>query len=101
MLLERNWLKTYAERLEEKFARLSENQKSEEDNNINKESFNLSNRELEVLRYVSLGLSNVEIARLLSISPHTVKSHVNSIFNKLGASDRTDAAVIATRYNLI
>jgi DNA-binding NarL/FixJ family response regulator len=38
---------------------------------------------------------------MLTISPHTVKSHVINIFNKLGVSDRTQAAVLAIRYNLI
>lgn len=58
-------------------------------------------REREILRLVTEGHSNVDIATLLAISPNTVKTHVNSIFNKLGVSDRTQAAVIATRLHLI
>jgi DNA-binding CsgD family transcriptional regulator len=61
----------------------------------------LSAREREVLAYMADGLSNREIARLLNISPNTVKSHVVHIFNKLGVKDRTHAAVTATRLNLI
>ena len=55
----------------------------------------LSPRELEVLRLVAHGATNTEISELLGISPHTVKSHVISIFNKLGVNDRTQAGVWA------
>ena len=61
----------------------------------------LTGRELEVLRLVAQGATNAEIADLLEISPHTVKSHVIHIFNKLGVSDRTQAAVWAARHRLV
>jgi len=61
----------------------------------------LTDREIEVLRLVAKGETNNAISGILSISPHTVKSHVIHIFNKLGVSDRTQASVIATRYRLI
>jgi DNA-binding CsgD family transcriptional regulator/ArsR family metal-binding transcriptional regulator len=61
----------------------------------------LTARELEVLRLMADGATNAEIAYLLDISPHTVKSHVIHIFNKLGVSDRTHAAVTAARLSLI
>ena len=61
----------------------------------------LSPRELEVLGLLSLGATNLEIAAHLNISPHTVKSHVIHIFNKLGVDDRTQAAVWAARHHLI
>ena len=61
----------------------------------------LTSRELEVLRLVAQGATNAEIADLLEISPHTVKSHVIHIFNKLGVSDRTQAAVWAARNALV
>lgn len=61
----------------------------------------LSSRETEVLRLMAEGCTNKEISDMLLISTNTVKSHVNSIFNKLGVNDRTQAAVIATRFNLI
>jgi len=61
----------------------------------------LSPREQEVLSYMADGLSNQEIARLLGISPNTVKTHVVHIFNKLGVKDRTQAAVNATKLDLI
>jgi DNA-binding NarL/FixJ family response regulator len=47
------------------------------------------------------GFTNNEISEQLSISPHTVKSHVIHIFNKLSVDDRTQAAVLATRHKLI
>ncbi len=61
----------------------------------------LTDREIEVLRLMAGGATNTEIAVVLSISPHTVKSHVVHIFNKLGVNDRTQAAVWATRNGLI
>jgi DNA-binding CsgD family transcriptional regulator len=61
----------------------------------------LSNRETEVLRLLPEGYTNRQISEFLSISPNTVKTHVNSIFNKMGVNDRTMAAVLATRYSLV
>ncbi len=61
----------------------------------------LTDREIQVLRLVAEGSTNTEISEILSISPHTVKSHVVHIFNKLGVNDRTQAAVWATRHKII
>ncbi len=61
----------------------------------------LTGREMEVLRLMADGATNTEISARLTISPHTVKSHVIHIFNKLGVNDRTRAAVLATRQGLI
>ncbi|MGI6102088.1 MAG: response regulator, partial [Bacillota bacterium] len=61
----------------------------------------LTQRETEVLRLLTKGMSNREIAENLSISIQTVKSHVSSILEKLGARDRTQAAVIALSNDLI
>lgn len=60
----------------------------------------LSERELEVLRLLSTGLSNKEIAPVLFISESTVKTHVEHIIHKLGVSDRVQAAVWAARHGL-
>ncbi|GAB4442222.1 MAG: response regulator transcription factor [Anaerolineae bacterium] len=60
----------------------------------------LSERELEVLRLIVHGLSNEAIAVTLSVSLPTVKTHVRHIFEKLGVSDRTQAAVWAVRRGL-
>lgn len=57
----------------------------------------LSGREMEVLTYVTKGMSNKEIASLLGISHQTVKNHVTSILRKLGVEDRTQAAIYALR----
>lgn len=61
----------------------------------------LSNRELEVLDLLAEGLSNKLIAHRLSISEHTVKTHVASIFAKLGAVSRTEAVSQAIRRGLV
>ena len=55
----------------------------------------LSTRERGVLRLVAAGQSNRQIAETLSISERTVKFHVTSIFNKLGAENRAQAVAIA------
>ena len=57
----------------------------------------LSPREEEVVRYVALGLRNAEVAKELSISEQTVKTHLNSIFRKLGVRDRMELALYAQR----
>jgi DNA-binding NarL/FixJ family response regulator len=55
----------------------------------------LSPREMEILRCVTRGLSNKEIAHELGISHQTVKNHMTSILDKLNVEDRTQAAVYA------
>ncbi len=64
-------------------------------------SFKLTNREVQVLRHLGLGLSNAEISTSLGISIETVKEHVQNILRKTNASDRTQAAVWAVRERLI
>lgn len=61
----------------------------------------LTNRELQVLRHVAMGLSNREIGRSLGISIETVKEHVQNILRKLEANDRTQAAVWAVKKGLV
>ena len=61
----------------------------------------LSDRELEVLELLTEGLSNKLIAHRLGISEHTVKTHVASIFAKLGVSSRTEAVSQAIRRGLV
>lgn len=61
----------------------------------------LTRRELEVLSRIGSGQTNREISQQLHISPHTVKSHVVNIFNKLGVSHRTQAVVWAARHQII
>lgn len=61
----------------------------------------LSPREEEVVRHVALGLRNIEVARKLFISEQTVKSHLNSVFQKLGVQDRIELTVYAIRTGII
>ena len=61
----------------------------------------LTNREVEVLRQVSSGLLNKEIARNLSISERTVRNHISNIFKKINVSDRTQAAVFAIKNDIV
>lgn len=61
----------------------------------------LSQREIEVLRLMAEGRSNHEIAATLVIAVSTVKSHINSIFSKLGVASRTQAVARARRLRLI
>ncbi|UBF30380.1 response regulator transcription factor (plasmid) [Kovacikia minuta CCNUW1] len=60
----------------------------------------LTDRELEVLKLVAQGLSNLEISSALTISESTVKSNINRILSKLGAKDRTQATIIALKRGL-
>ena len=58
-------------------------------------------REIEILKQLAEGASNQEISNRLNISLYTVKSHVRSILEKLGAANRWEAVVIARKYRLI
>jgi DNA-binding NarL/FixJ family response regulator len=61
----------------------------------------LSKRELDVLSLLADGHDNAAIAKQLSISPHTVKTHVSTILDKLGVNNRIQAAVRAIRSGLL
>jgi DNA-binding NarL/FixJ family response regulator len=61
----------------------------------------LSPREQEVLALLSEGLSNRDVAQRLGISHHTAKFHVNAILDKLGATTRTEAVVLAARSGIL
>ena len=58
-------------------------------------------RESEVLGLLATGLPNKGIARELGISPKTVGNHVESVYSKLGVSNRAGAAMHAMRYGLV
>jgi len=62
---------------------------------------NLTPRELEVLGLIAEGLSNKGVAARLGIRESTVKDHVNSLLDKLGAQSRTEAVTAALRRGLI
>lgn len=61
----------------------------------------LSAREIEVLRLIATGRSNGEIALTLEVSASTVRTHVSRLLEKLGASDRTEAATMAIRRGIV
>lgn len=61
----------------------------------------LSKREREILQKIANGATTKEVASELGISPHTVKTHLERIFEKLGANDRAQAVAIAIRTGLV
>ena len=61
----------------------------------------LTPRETDVLKGLAQGRSNREIAKALSVSEETVKSHVSNILAKLGLADRTQAAIYALQHHLV
>ena len=71
------------------------------DFNDSKFSRNLTNREIQVLKLITLGKTNNEIASDLCISYYTAKSHTCSILEKMGVKDRVQAAVMAVRMGLV
>ena len=60
----------------------------------------LSAREVEVLRLVTAGRTNAEIAVALAVSRFTVNRHVSNILTKIGATNRVEAAAYAHEHNL-
>jgi two-component system NarL family response regulator len=61
----------------------------------------LTEREREVLALLATGKSNPQIATELYLSTDTVKTHVRNVFQKLGVANRTQAALEASKYDLI
>jgi two-component system NarL family response regulator len=61
----------------------------------------LTRREMDILDLLARGLRNQEIAEQLALAIGTVKVHVNNILDKLGARDRTEAAMLAIRKGLV
>lgn len=68
-----------------------------DDSTIRRTRSPLTDRELQVLQLLADGSSNVEIAQELSLSQHTIKTHVGNILQKLSVDDRTQAVVKALR----
>ncbi len=61
----------------------------------------LTAREVEILRLLATGLTGVEIAERLVISPRTVSTHISSIYNKIGVSTRSAATRYAIEHELV
>ncbi|MFN6516403.1 MAG: response regulator [Nostoc sp. CreGUA01] len=59
--------------------------------------YELSRRQAEVLTFLALGLSNEAIAQRMKLSPSTIRHHVSQVLNKLGVTNRTEAATTAVR----
>jgi two-component system nitrate/nitrite response regulator NarL len=66
-----------------------------------KEEFGLTPRELQIVEMITAAHQNRDIAKRLSISEDTVKSHVTHIFNKLGVSNRLELALFAIQHRLV
>lgn len=64
-------------------------------------SFDLSEREQEILNLLAEGLSNAEISRRLWLSEGTVRNYTSTLFAKLGVSDRTQAVILAVKQGLV
>ena len=60
----------------------------------------LTEREVEVLQHVAVGLSNREIGQQLSITEGTVKRHLSNVYSKLGVRNRVQAIVWASQLSL-
>jgi two-component system, NarL family, response regulator LiaR len=65
------------------------------------EAIDLTPRETEVLQHIARGMANKQIGSALGITEKTVKTHVSSIFGKLGVLSRTEAALYAVRTGLV
>jgi DNA-binding NarL/FixJ family response regulator len=63
--------------------------------------YGLTDREVEVLELIAGGLSNAAISQALTVSPKTVERHISNILTKMGARDRTQAAVAAVQQGIV
>ncbi len=64
-------------------------------------AFDLTPRELEILCLLAQGLDNAAIAQRLVVTVRTVQNHVSTIYDKLGVTSRTEAALVAIRHGLV
>ena len=62
---------------------------------------NLTPREIEVLAHIVAGRSNKEIIQAMALSEGTVKLHIGNVLEKLGAQDRTQAAILAVQRGIV
>lgn len=68
---------------------------------INNTNTYLSPKEINVLKYIIEGFDNIEIAKIMGVSVHTIKAHVSVIIRKFEAKNRTHAACIAIQSGFI
>jgi DNA-binding NarL/FixJ family response regulator len=64
------------------------------------ERVKLSRRELQIVRFIALGMRNFEIAERLGIGEQTVKNHLHKVFQKTGVRDRLDMALYAVFHGI-
>ena len=64
---------------------------------MEKNPYDLSDRELEVMRYLAGGFGNKQIAAVMDISESTVEYHLGNIYKKLNVGSRTEAVAMALR----
>ena len=64
-------------------------------------SYNLTDREQDILNLLAQGLSNADISQQLYLSEGTVRNYTSTLFAKLGVSDRTQAVILAIRQGLV
>lgn len=65
------------------------------------DSVELSDRQLEILRYVAKGLNNREIAETMHVGRDCIKAHLKTIFSKLDVASRSEAAALAVNRNIV
>ncbi len=80
---------------------ISEIRRLSDSSALQQPSKQLSDKEIEIIRYVALGMSNREIAEKLAYSEKTVKNYLSTIFQKLHLRDRTQVAIFALRHGLV
>ncbi len=68
---------------------------------VTKKKKELTDKQVQVMELVSVGMTNKEIARELSVSPETIKHHMKDIFDRLNATSRTQAVAIFRRMSMI
>ena len=68
---------------------------------VDADSVELSERQLEILNYVAKGLNNREIAETMHVSRDCIKAHLKTVFTKLGVASRSEAAALAVNRNMV
>ena len=71
------------------------------ENEDNRKNYDLTSREAQILKLMTEGYSNMEIAQILVISINTTKAHVANILQKLEVDDRLQAALKALKHNIV
>ena len=73
----------------------------QQSNDVSSNNKHLTNRQLEVLKYLAQGLSNKQIAYQMNVSEATVKLHINALLRAVGATNRTQAVIKAQQMGIV